>query len=100
MAWKSGSESNPFQFAASLKGHTRSVVSFTVGANKLYSGSMDLTIKVSWDDLSFYYHMLVRDDGNCNLMRFMGICSFIFCNTKFINFINVFSIAFFSGVGH
>lgn len=50
MAWKSGSETNPFQSAASLNGHKSSVVSLAVGGKMLYSGSMDLSIKVSWCD--------------------------------------------------
>jgi len=37
-----------FEATASLKGHTGSVVSLVFGAGRLYSGSMDNTIRV-WD---------------------------------------------------
>ncbi|KAK6930642.1 WD40 repeat [Dillenia turbinata] len=47
-AWKFNLESNSFQGPASLKGHEGAVVSLVVGANRLYSGSMDHNIKV-WD---------------------------------------------------
>ncbi|KAK6930644.1 WD40 repeat [Dillenia turbinata] len=47
-AWKFNPESNSFQGPALLKGHEGAVVSLVVGANRLYSGSMDHNIKV-WD---------------------------------------------------
>lgn len=40
--WKTGSS----EVATTLKGHTGAVLSLIVGANRLYSGSMDKTIKV------------------------------------------------------
>ncbi|GAV56666.1 WD40 domain-containing protein, partial [Cephalotus follicularis] len=48
LAWKGGSEANPFQLAASMNGHTGAVICLTVGSKLLYSGSMDRTIRV-WD---------------------------------------------------
>lgn len=47
LAWKFNVATNCFEPAASLKGHSRGVVSLVVGANRLYSGSMDNTIRVS-----------------------------------------------------
>ncbi|KAL7233403.1 hypothetical protein ACSBR1_017098 [Camellia fascicularis] len=48
LAWKSNSQSNCPELAASLKGHSHGVVSLVIGADRLYSGSMDNTIRV-WD---------------------------------------------------
>ncbi|VVA34373.1 PREDICTED: zinc finger [Prunus dulcis] len=48
LVWKGCSESNPFQLAGTLKGHTQAVVCLTVGRSRLYSGSVDQTIRV-WD---------------------------------------------------
>ncbi|XP_068634487.1 zinc finger CCCH domain-containing protein 17-like [Aristolochia californica] len=48
LAWKFIAAGNCFEPAASLNGHNLAVVSLIVGANRLYSGSMDKTIKV-WD---------------------------------------------------
>ncbi|TXG62778.1 hypothetical protein EZV62_009772 [Acer yangbiense] len=49
LAWKGSSETrNPFQLAVSMKGHIRPVICLAVGGNRLYSGSMDYSIKV-WD---------------------------------------------------
>lgn len=46
-AWKGSSDANsPFQLVASLSGHTKAVSCLTVGLNRLYSGSMDQSIKV------------------------------------------------------
>lgn len=47
LAWKFNSVTNCFEPAASLNGHTLAVVSLVVGANRLYSGSMDHSIRVS-----------------------------------------------------
>lgn len=47
LVWKFNVAANCFEPAASLKGHSRGVVSLVVGANRLYSGSMDNTIRVS-----------------------------------------------------
>ncbi|CAN0870895.1 Zinc finger CCCH domain-containing protein 48 [Linum grandiflorum] len=48
--WKTGSDEqgNVFQPAASLIGHTSAVISLRFGAGRLYSGSIDGTIKM-WD---------------------------------------------------
>ncbi|KAI4297358.1 hypothetical protein L6164_037253 [Bauhinia variegata] len=49
--WKAcGSDKNPFEFVGVLKGHTSTVVSLFVGCGgkKLFSGSMDKTIRF-WD---------------------------------------------------
>lgn len=48
LAWKFNAATNCFEPAASLKGHNLAVVSLVVGANRLYSGSMDNSIRVSW----------------------------------------------------
>ncbi|KAI6706094.1 hypothetical protein NL676_009056 [Syzygium grande] len=48
LVWKGGNEADPFQMAAPLRGHTWGVVSLTVGRDRLYSGSIDQTIRV-WD---------------------------------------------------
>ncbi|KAM0041386.1 putative transcription factor WD40-like family [Helianthus debilis subsp. tardiflorus] len=46
LAWKYNAASNCFEPAASLQGHTSAVVTLVVGANRLYSGSMDKSIRV------------------------------------------------------
>ncbi|URD84206.1 hypothetical protein MUK42_19306 [Musa troglodytarum] len=48
LAWKFNVAGNCFEPAASLNGHRLAVVSLVVGDMRLYSGSMDHTIKV-WD---------------------------------------------------
>lgn len=48
LAWKFNGATNCFEPAASLKGHSHHVVSLVVGANRLYSGSMDNTIRVCY----------------------------------------------------
>lgn len=55
LAWKFNAVANCFEPAASLKGHTLAVVTLVVGGNRMYSGSMDHTIRVSWTlDASCY----------------------------------------------
>ncbi|XP_010527087.1 PREDICTED: zinc finger CCCH domain-containing protein 62-like isoform X2 [Tarenaya hassleriana] len=46
--WNGNTESDPFKYVTSLKGHDGAVVCFIVGGRYLYSGSVDQTIKV-WD---------------------------------------------------
>lgn len=46
LAWRYNAATNCFEPAASLTGHTLAVVTLYVGANRLYSGSMDKSIKV------------------------------------------------------
>eukprot|EP00250_Pteridium_aquilinum_P009336 c18604_g1_i1 orf=778-2208(-) len=48
LAWKFNSVVNMFQPAATLWGHTGAVVTLEASDGKLYSGSLDFTIKV-WD---------------------------------------------------
>lgn len=48
LAWKYNMVGNCFEPAASLSGHRLAVVSIVVGGSRLYSGSMDHTIRV-WD---------------------------------------------------
>lgn len=48
LAWKFNVATNSFDPAASLKGHNSAVVTLVVGANRLYSGSMDNSIRVSF----------------------------------------------------
>ena len=48
MAWTFNSGTNSFDATALLKGHAGAVVCLVFGAGRLYSGSMDNTVKV-WD---------------------------------------------------
>ncbi|XP_031377425.1 zinc finger CCCH domain-containing protein 63-like [Punica granatum] len=48
LVWRGSSPTNPLLLVATLKGHTHAVLSLVVGANRLYSASMDRTIRV-WD---------------------------------------------------
>ncbi|KAK4774330.1 hypothetical protein SAY86_009265 [Trapa natans] len=48
LVWRGSSPSSPLQLITSLEGHTSVVVSMMVGANRLYTGSLDGTIRV-WD---------------------------------------------------
>ncbi|KAK3154900.1 hypothetical protein QOZ80_2BG0196390 [Eleusine coracana subsp. coracana] len=48
LAWRFNAATNCFEPAASLSGHQLAVVSLVVGGMRLYSASMDKTIKV-WD---------------------------------------------------
>ncbi|XP_074592776.1 zinc finger CCCH domain-containing protein 17-like [Curcuma longa] len=52
LVWKFSAAGNVFEPAASLSGHRLAVVSLVAGAMKLYSGSMDNSIKV-WDLATF-----------------------------------------------
>ena len=45
-AWKPKKETNAFELAKTLGGDNGAVVSLTVGGGRLYSGSMDNTIRV------------------------------------------------------
>lgn len=46
LAWRFSAATNGFEPAASLVGHQLAVVSLVVGAMRLYSASMDKTIRV------------------------------------------------------
>nr|XP_011459760.1 PREDICTED: zinc finger CCCH domain-containing protein 48-like [Fragaria vesca subsp. vesca] len=46
VVWTDGPEDNPFQLAAPLEGHTGAVLCLKVEADRLYSGSVDHTIRV------------------------------------------------------
>ncbi|KAL6580417.1 hypothetical protein OROMI_008441 [Orobanche minor] len=46
LAWKFNVAANCFQPVASLKGHTLAVVTLVVIGNRMYSGSMDHSIRV------------------------------------------------------
>ncbi|KAF2290438.1 hypothetical protein GH714_013122 [Hevea brasiliensis] len=49
LAWKGSAKNpNPFELASSMKGHTSAVICLTIGRNRLYSGSVDNTIR-AWD---------------------------------------------------
>ena len=48
LAWKFNSAANTFEPATFLAGHTLPVVSLVSGADRLYSASMDHTIRVSF----------------------------------------------------
>ncbi|PKH89649.1 hypothetical protein CRG98_049906, partial [Punica granatum] len=45
MVWRGTSLTSPPQLLTTLKGHTRAVVSLVIGANRLYTGSVDHTIR-------------------------------------------------------
>ncbi|PKI69331.1 hypothetical protein CRG98_010265 [Punica granatum] len=45
LVWRGSSPTNPLLLVATLKGHTHAVLSLVVGANRLYSASMDRTIR-------------------------------------------------------
>lgn len=47
LTWQFNAATNCFEPVTSLTGHSLAVVSLVVGANRLYSGSMDRSIKVS-----------------------------------------------------
>lgn len=46
LAWRFSAATNRFEPAASLEGHKLAVVSLIVGGMRLYSASMDKTIRV------------------------------------------------------
>ncbi|XP_021893583.1 zinc finger CCCH domain-containing protein 48-like [Carica papaya] len=56
--------SNPFRLIGTLKGHTTPVTCLTVGGGKLYSGSMDGTVRV-WDTESFVCINTVEAHSDC-----------------------------------
>ena len=55
-AWKANKETNAFKPATTLEGHNGAVVSLTVGGGRLYSGSMDNTIRVGL--IKLFYMLL------------------------------------------
>ena len=58
LAWKFSAVGNCFEPAASLTGHQSAVVSLVIGAGRLYSGSMDKTIRVRiFTIFSPFYHI-------------------------------------------
>lgn len=81
LVWKFNVAANCFEPAASLKGHTRGVVSLVVGANRLYSGSMDNTVRVSLHNLIVWYfvNILFKQNGSrfliysLHLLFFSGV---------------------------
>ncbi|GKU97699.1 hypothetical protein SLEP1_g10807 [Rubroshorea leprosula] len=63
LAWRGSFEANPFKLVASLKGHSKVVLCLTTGAGRLYSGSMDHTVRV-WDPKNFEcLHVLKEHRG-------------------------------------
>ena len=80
MAWKFNPATNCFEPAASLTGHTSAVVTMFVGANRLYSGSMDHTIRVS------YFMMLILV---IHVSGFFVVCFGAF--HAFVRCVNVYS---------
>ncbi|OMO73763.1 Zinc finger, CCCH-type [Corchorus olitorius] len=80
LAWKFNALTNNFDPAASLKGHTRAVVSLVVGAKKrLYSASVDHSIKVwSLDTLQCLQTLTEHTDVVMSLLcweQFLLSCS-------------------------
>ena len=51
--WKFNTTSNQFEPAASFAGHTGPVIKLLFVGNRLYSGSMDNTIRVRTPSISF-----------------------------------------------
>ena len=57
LAWRFSAVTNCFEPAAALEGHQLAVVSLKVGGMRLYSGSMDKTIRVrTKEDLRTIVH--------------------------------------------
>lgn len=56
LAWRFSAVTNCFEPAASLTGHQLAVVSLIVGGMRLYSGSMDKTIRVRTENLCIVVH--------------------------------------------
>ncbi|KAE8799118.1 Zinc finger CCCH domain-containing protein 17 [Hordeum vulgare] len=56
LAWRFSAVTNCFEPAASLTGHQLAVVSLIVGGMRLYSGSMDKTIRVRIENLCTVVH--------------------------------------------
>ncbi|KAI8530431.1 hypothetical protein RHMOL_Rhmol11G0057600 [Rhododendron molle] len=63
LAWRFNAVENRFDTAATLKGHTLVVVTLVVGANRLYSGSMDQSMKVSGRRVKSYARAPVISDS-------------------------------------
>ncbi|XP_019100641.1 PREDICTED: zinc finger CCCH domain-containing protein 59-like [Camelina sativa] len=62
--WKvTDTESDPFKYLTSLEGHSGEVKCFVVGGQRLYSGSVDKTIKV-WDLDTLQCVMTLRQHSN------------------------------------
>lgn len=71
LAWKFNVAGNCFEPAASLNGHRLAVVSLVVGVMRLYSGSMDHTIKVRTlvQRLTCFMYHSKQTDGKLSLMN-------------------------------
>ncbi|GLT94889.1 hypothetical protein SLE2022_126030 [Rubroshorea leprosula] len=60
LAWRSSFGANPFKLVAFLKGHSKVVLCLTTGTGRLYSGSMDHTVRV-WDPKNFECLHILRE---------------------------------------
>uniref|UniRef100_A0A453P9Y2 C3H1-type domain-containing protein n=1 Tax=Aegilops tauschii subsp. strangulata TaxID=200361 RepID=A0A453P9Y2_AEGTS len=67
LAWRFSTVTNCFEPAASLTGHQLAVVSLIVGGMRLYSGSMDKTIRVRTENLCIVVHTFL---GTVNVVGF------------------------------
>ncbi|KAK4363389.1 hypothetical protein RND71_018630 [Anisodus tanguticus] len=63
LAWKYNGSTNNFDPIIALTGHTHHVVSLVVGANRLYSGSMDNSIRV-WNLETLQCLQILTDHTN------------------------------------
>ena len=72
-AWKANKETNAFEPATTLEGHNGAVVSLTVGGGRLYSGSMDNTIRVGLIKLFYMllYHFSMQSDLEICQLEFL-----------------------------
>ncbi|CAI9101448.1 OLC1v1038778C1 [Oldenlandia corymbosa var. corymbosa] len=74
LAWKSNSQSSNPEELAALEGHDSAVISLVIGANRLFSGSTDQTIRV-WDLQTLECIQTLRghnDSVTCLIFLFSG----------------------------
>jgi len=67
LAWKFNPAANTFDPVTSLTGHMLPVVSLVSVKDKLYSASMDHTIRVSLFDLCKYFYFFRKQDNYFSL---------------------------------
>ena len=71
-AWKPSKETNAFELATTLGGHNCAVFSLTVGGGRLYSGSLDNTIRVGL--IKLFYVLLYH----FSMQSGLEICQLVF----------------------
>ena len=73
-AWKPKKETNAFELATTLGGDNGAVVSLSVGGGRLYSGSMDNTIRVGLISSFLYYYIIFL----CRVVwKYVSLCFYI-----------------------